>query len=85
MNTLMNKDKKFYAIVKGRTNMEIKNVRYYVEWFGKSFWGDYISDEKSFDTEVEAIAFIKNELKPDATIKRATLTSTKHIYFTDED
>lgn len=65
--------------------MEIKSVRYYVEWFGKSIWGGYISDEKSFDTEAEALAFIKNELKPDANITRATLTSTKHIYFTDED
>lgn len=65
--------------------MEVRSTRYYVEWFGKNIWDTYLQDEKSFDTEKEALAFIKHELAPDSRIKRAILTTTKNIYFTDED
>lgn len=65
--------------------MEIKRVRYSVEWSGKTIWDDYFSDGKSFDDEAKAIAFIKDVLAKDERIDRAYYTTTKTIYFDHEN
>ena len=58
--------------------MEIKSIRYTVEYYSQTIWDEYFSDRRSFNTESEALAYIQELLKNPRT-GQVYYTTTKEI------
>ena len=58
--------------------MEIKSTRYTVEYYSRTIWDEYFSDRRSFNTELEALAYIQELLKNPRT-GQVYYTTTKEI------
>lgn len=60
--------------------MEVKSIRYIVEYYARTNWDNYYSERRPFDTEVEALAFIQ-ELSKNPRVGKVFYTTTKEISF----
>ena len=58
--------------------MEVKSIRYTVEYYSQTIWDEYFSDRRSFNTESEALAYIQELLKNPRT-GQVYYTTTKEI------
>ena len=58
--------------------MEVKSIRYTVEYYSRTIWDEYFSDRRSFNTEPEALAYIQ-ELLENPRTGQVYYTTTKEI------
>lgn len=60
--------------------MEVKSIRYIVEYYARTNWDNYYSERRPCDSENEALVFIQ-ELSKNPRVGKVFYTITKEISF----